>query len=76
MNQSKTCSLCIKTIQDPYGHNPFPLCEVEDYESKCCDSCNVKYVIKARMLGLKLGWKNPQQAVNACRKFRESIAGK
>lgn len=32
-----------------YGNNPFPLCEENDYESRCCDVCNT-YVVKARIV--------------------------
>lgn len=31
-----------------YGNNPYPLCNEDDYDSRCCDSCN-NLVIKARL---------------------------
>ena len=47
-NETYTCSLC-KTECNGYGNNPFPLCEEKDYESRCCDDCNMEKVIPARM---------------------------
>ncbi len=75
--QYEDCCLCGKMIgDDPFGHNPFPLCEVDDNESRCCEACNSKYVISCRVLGMRLDWNTPQEAVEACRKFREKITGK
>ena len=47
------CCICGKTIED-YGNNPYPLCEKEDNESRCCDECN-DLVVHARVLQLKYG---------------------
>lgn len=40
------CNLCGNKIFD-YGNNPYPLIVNED--DRCCDSCNSKYVIPARI---------------------------
>lgn len=42
------CSICGKTF-DGYGNNPYPICDKDDFESRCCDSCNATHVIQARM---------------------------
>ena len=46
--QEKKCCLCGKTFVG-WGNNPYPLCDKTDTESRCCDDCNVKYVIPARI---------------------------
>lgn len=43
------CCICDKEISD-YGNNPYPLCEKEDTQSRCCDECNSNYVIRARIM--------------------------
>jgi DNA-directed RNA polymerase subunit RPC12/RpoP len=40
------CVICEKTIKDQYGNNPDPI----KTRGKCCDSCNWKVVIPARMV--------------------------
>lgn len=42
------CVLCGKEIEG-YGNNPAPLAD----EGKCCDSCNTKRVIPARLKAMK-----------------------
>lgn len=42
------CCLCGKIVKG-YGNNPRPLKD----EGKCCDECNVKYVIPARIIELE-----------------------
>ena len=45
----KDCCLCGNLIgDDPYGHDPHPLCEGES-EDRCCGTCNQEYVIPARI---------------------------
>jgi hypothetical protein len=44
-----TCCICNKE-KEGYGNNPYPLCDEKDYKSRCCDECNINYVLKARML--------------------------
>ena len=42
------CSICGCQISG-FGNNPFPLCNVDDYESRCCDECNIM-VVNARII--------------------------
>lgn len=42
------CSICGREIHDE-GHNPFPVCTVEDFDSRCCANCNAEIVIPARI---------------------------
>ena len=45
----KDCCLCGNLIgDDPYGHDPHPLCEGES-EDRCCERCNREHVIPARI---------------------------
>ena len=39
------CCLCGKDILKPYGNNPEPA----KHEGLCCDECNMKIVIPARL---------------------------
>lgn len=39
------CCICGKEIPEEFGNNPWP---VKD-EGECCDDCNLKYVIPARI---------------------------
>ena len=50
MNNRRTyiCCLCGKRDYG-FGNNPYPLCEDGDFESRCCDDCNTKLVIPARI---------------------------
>lgn len=43
MNEENLCVICDKPL-DGYGNNADP---VED--GRCCDECNITYVIPARM---------------------------
>ena len=57
------CLLCRKVItDDPYGHNPFPLCEVDDQESRVCGSCNASFVLPARLRCIEADIKSPSEA--------------
>ena len=40
------CNICGKVIEG-YGNNPSPLCDHDN--ERCCDECNGKYVIPARI---------------------------
>lgn len=44
-NQAGKCSLCTGTYVN-YGNNPEPL---KEFHERCCDKCDMKYVIPARM---------------------------
>lgn len=48
----KKCNLCGQEIQG-WGNNPWPLCDIDDYNSVCCDGCNSTKVIAARLLQTK-----------------------
>lgn len=45
---SFTCNLCGSKFLG-YGNNPWPLCDDNDYESRCCDDCDNAKVIPARI---------------------------
>ena len=47
------CCICGKEVRG-YGNNPYPLCSIEDHESVCCTECDNKYVIRSRILAMKL----------------------
>lgn len=40
------CCVCGAKILD-YGNNPYPV--VDDEDARCCDQCNMEYVIPARI---------------------------
>jgi hypothetical protein len=43
------CSLCSTTLTEEEKHNnPFPLCEIGDWKSRCCDECNETKVLPMR----------------------------
>ena len=42
------CCLCGKE-KEGFGNNPYPLCKENDFESRCCDYCNMRLVIPARI---------------------------
>ena len=42
------CCLCGKDILQPYGNNPEPV----KHEGLCCDECNIKIVVPARLNNL------------------------
>lgn len=39
------CCICGKEIDDEHGNNPEPYMA----EGHCCDECNIKFVIPARL---------------------------
>lgn len=43
------CCICDKKIVG-YGNNPYPV--VDDDNARCCDECNLYYVIPARLARL------------------------
>ena len=44
-----SCSLCSTTLTEEEKHNnPFPLCEIGDWKSRCCDECNETKVLPMR----------------------------
>lgn len=45
-NKFYTCCICGKEFND-WGNNPWPV--VLDPDAKCCDDCNWKKVIPARI---------------------------
>lgn len=51
MEKTLVCCLCGKIIDDPYGHNPYPLSVNE--EDRCCAECNGTKVIPARIAKIR-----------------------
>lgn len=49
MKEEHVCPLCGEKFLG-FGNNPEPLAS---YEERCCDECNTKYVIPARLYGFK-----------------------
>ena len=41
----RVCSLCRERFYG-YGHNPEP---IKRFEERCCDDCNARYVLQARI---------------------------
>lgn len=48
--KENVCAICSKAIDIRSGHNPAPL----EIEGQVCDSCNIEYVIPARLKELDL----------------------
>lgn len=42
------CCLCGEYFEG-HGNNPYPLCDKDDYDSRCCNDCDTLFVIPARM---------------------------
>jgi len=51
-NKKYKCCICGGTFTG-FGNNPWPL--VNDEESRCCDDCNFKYVVMARLVNSQEG---------------------
>lgn len=49
-NQEYVCCICGKKFTG-WGNNPWPV--VEDVNARCCDVCNNRVVLTARISGLK-----------------------
>ena len=75
MNAIKQCCLCRSVLEEDnsFGHNPFPLCEVDDYESRACNRCNALHVIDARVECMRKDIPNPEEAAAFCRPLRNYI---
>ena len=69
----KQCCFCRNPLDsdNTFGHNPFPLCEVEDNESRACNRCNAMYVIEARVECMRKDVESPEEAVKHCRPLRD-----
>lgn len=52
IKETGKCCLCGSTYV-MYGNNPYPLCDKDDYESRCCNMCNANKVIPARFSRVK-----------------------
>lgn len=51
MNKKEfTCALCGAKCEG-FGNNPEPLAKNEE---RCCDDCNIKFVIPARMCAISI----------------------
>ena len=46
--ETGTCCLCGGEYTR-WGNNPYPLCNKDDYSSRCCDKCDTEKVIPARI---------------------------
>ena len=51
MKQSFTCSICEQKTHG-FGNNPDPVVTIPD--KRCCNDCNSKYVIPARLMTLRM----------------------
>ncbi len=49
MDHLEECVICKGVLAD-IGHNPYPL---NNGEGRCCDVCNIKYVIPARIYEMR-----------------------
>lgn len=47
MNKKYICAICGKE-NEGWGNNPYPV--KTNYEDRCCDDCNTKFVIPARIM--------------------------
>lgn len=43
------CCLCNQVIADGIGNNPEPLTPDIPVKGRCCDSCNTRFVLPARL---------------------------
>jgi hypothetical protein len=59
-SNNETCSLCDAPAIG-FGNNPFPLCDIDDEVSRCCDTCNMA-VIQARILAFRKKCESPEEA--------------
>ena len=59
----KTCCICGRKFTG-WGNNPYPMKD----QGECCDSCNQRYVIPARLALLKLE-KNSFLKMAECRQI-------
>lgn len=70
----ETCVLCRKIIaDDPYGHNPFPLCEIEDHDSRACSACNDAFVLPARLRCMEAKAESPEEARESIREYEKEV---
>ncbi len=42
------CHLC-KQHFEGFGNNPYPLCDEDDFEARCCNDCDNNLVIPERL---------------------------
>lgn len=69
-----SCLLCRNTIvDDPYGQNPFPLCEMDDNQSRACKSCNDAFVLPARLRCIEADIKTPLEALAFLADYKEEV---
>lgn len=53
MEKKHVCCICGKEFEG-WGNNPWPIgWDVYSEEDRCCDECNIKRVIPARIANLK-----------------------
>ena len=56
MDHLEECVICKGVLAD-IGHNPYPL---NKGEGRCCDVCNIKYVIPARIYEMRESYTDNQ----------------
>ena len=66
------CNICGCTFSG-YGNNPYPLCDINDFESRCCDECNSQYVIPSRIYELGGVRLTDEQKENIIKKAKGEI---
>lgn len=55
------CCICGDKMSG-FGNNPFPMCEVDDVKSRCCDTCNSMWVFPVRVAVSKANAQSPEEA--------------
>ena len=65
----KKCCLCGIEFYG-YGNNPYPLCDVNDCDGRCCNECDNKYVIPSRIIMVYKG-KSAEEVFNDYKKAKE-----
>lgn len=69
MNKNEfTCSLCGAKCKG-FGNNPEPLAK---YEKRCCDDCNNRFVIPARMCSISINGKEKLKEIK--KEVKECLA--
>ena len=52
MKSNPVCTICGKTCENEWGNNPDPF--LRKSGARCCNECNERFVIPARLLQTKL----------------------
>jgi hypothetical protein len=58
--KAPVCCLCNGPLDEwggsLYGHNPYPLVDDDDVESRCCGLCNETKVLPERLRRMQAAW--------------------